>query len=200
MTRTAVTTDQIRQHLAARGTCSVTEIANHFKCSETQIHAKCRSMHDAGLLELIKRPVKVTKSNGDTHHRDAIKAYRIRVQPPENKLEVEATVPPENDQDQQALIDELRKHLQSYLSEITAQMLLIEDLDDFKTRAIARYPDLDVDYEAHRQVLATFYRIGGWSNIADDIEAGGALGYAEKQRIDAILAASQLLSKDRSGE
>ena len=82
MTRTAVTTDQIREHLAMKGTRSVAEIATHFECSETQIHNKCDEMVEDGLLERSKRPVKVTKSNGETYMRDAVKVYRVRVQPP----------------------------------------------------------------------------------------------------------------------
>jgi hypothetical protein len=52
-------------------------------------------MIEDGLLEGSKRPVKVTRSNGETYMRDAVKVYRIRVKPPvatpETKLTVQVT-------------------------------------------------------------------------------------------------------------
>ena len=93
MTRTAISKDQILQHLAVAGTRSVAEIATHFECSETQIHNKCDEMIEDGLLEGSKRPVKVTRSNGETYMRDAVKVYRIRVQgTPGAKSDAEGTL------------------------------------------------------------------------------------------------------------
>ena len=95
MTRTAIPKDQIREYLAVAGSSTAACIAAHFKCSETQIHAKADQMVEAGLLECTKLPTQVHKTNGDVYNRNAFKAYRIRVKPPvatpETKLTVQGT-------------------------------------------------------------------------------------------------------------
>ena len=90
-----ISKDQILKHLAVAGTCSAAELAEEFGCSISQIHYKCDEMVLDGRLEQAKRPVKVTRVNGRTYTRDAVKVYRIRVQPPvatpETKLTVQGT-------------------------------------------------------------------------------------------------------------
>ena len=90
-----ISKDQILKHLAVAGTCSAAELAEEFGCSISQIHYKCDEMVLDGRLEQAKRPVKVTRVNGRTYSRDAVKVYCIRVQPPvavpETKLTVQVT-------------------------------------------------------------------------------------------------------------
>lgn len=195
MTRTTVTNEQIREYLSVAGSSTVASMATHFKCSEVQIHLKADQMVDDGLLERTKLPVPVRKADGTVYARKAVKAYRVRVQPPvatpETKLYVDTNDTPHG---------ELRFTFPEP-SDLTQMRDAIRELEAFKAEAIARHPDLaPVDYEAYREALALFFRARNSKSDEDHVSGGGILTPYHKEHIRGIIAASQLLSKDRSDD
>lgn len=69
----------------------------------------------------------------------------------------------------------------------------LAELEAFKAEAVAKHPELvPVNYEAYRSALLTYYRVGGWPNAANALSAGGPITPADRQRIDALIAAVKL--------
>ena len=69
----------------------------------------------------------------------------------------------------------------------------LAELEAFKAEAVAKHPELvPIDYEAYRPALVTYYRVGGWDTIANQMQDGAPLTPAERQRIDGLIAAAKL--------
>lgn len=79
------------------------------------------------------------------------------------------------------------------VADVDALKQRLAELEAFKAEAVAKHPDLvPVNYEDYRSALLTYYRVGGWPNAAHALSTGGPITPADRQRIDALIAAAKL--------